>query len=144
VAISLKQLPQALRNVGKSAERESDRIAREAATIAAQTAVRLTPFKTGHAKANWVAAVNTLSASLPVFGGTGSISAAESASLSRIGVVIAGYSVLRDGDLFVSNNVSYIEDLENGSSQQAPTGMTLHAELAAANHIERARMRLRR
>ena len=89
-----------------------------------------TPIDTGWARANWVSSIGR-----PVIeevDRTGSPEQVQAANAkqaaSRAG--LATYR-LDLGNTYVSNNVPYIQRLEDGHSQQAPTGF-VRASLAAA------------
>ncbi len=69
-----------------------------------------TPVDTGHARANWVPSIGA-----PAVGEGG-----ESAHAAGVAALLA-YK-LDQGDLFVTNNVPYIQQLDLGSSKQAPVG----------------------
>ena len=53
--------------------------------------------------------------------------------------VIEGYK-LGAGGIYISNNLHYIADLEDGSSTQRPEGMTEHGLTAAAIEFKKARI----
>lgn len=88
----------------------------------------MTPVDTGWARANWVAQIGRpleedLSAVTPT---PQAASGAESRSQSSLAGVASGYS-LRQGAIFVSNNVTYISRLNDGHSAQAPAGFVQRA-----------------
>jgi hypothetical protein len=115
------------------------------AAIAADTAaVMTTPVDTGRARANWRTAIGApvgLSAGAvkaqQVFGGKGAGKARRIAFQQALdeGVQVAGSWRLGMGSIFISNSVPYIGYLENGSSAQAPKGMTVHAIAAARKQL---------
>lgn len=78
--------------------------------------VAATPVLTGHARANWVPSVGQ-----PNESEAGSRDAVDS-STQIVGEAQVGAYQLEDGDVFESNHVTYIEDLNNGSSPKAPAG----------------------
>jgi len=74
---------------------------------------RSTPVDTGHARSNWVPSVGA-----PARGEEpGSGGAAQAAGEASI----AGYKATA-GSAYISNNVPYIQRLDQGHSLQAPTG----------------------
>lgn len=90
--------------------------------------VEATPVDTGWARANWVAQigrpfVEDLSAVTPDGQAAASAGQRQAASL---GNVASSYRLQR-GAVFVSNNVPYIMFLNEGSSQQAPSGFVQRA-----------------
>lgn len=85
--------------------------------------IEATPVDTGWAQANWVARIGApfeedLSEVEPSPQAATSAASRQQASL---GAVAARYQ-LQQGAVFVSNNVPYITNLNDGSSQKAPRG----------------------
>ena len=68
-----------------------------------------TPVDTGHARANWIPSV-----------GTPNTQEANDESLAQAGVAAIMAYRIGQGNLFLTNVVSYISRLNSGSSQQAP------------------------
>ena len=77
--------------------------------------VEKTPVDTGRARGAWVVGISRPSTGL------------GRSNKRGFGPVVAGAAKIRSakpfGVIFISNNVEYIEFLENGSSAQAPAGM---------------------
>ena len=92
--------------------------------IALQTftgVVKKTPVDTGRARAGWVIGVEQPRNS-PFILGEAKLSASEIGS--RAAIEIASLSRITPfSTVFISNNLPYIEVLEEGSSKQAPEGM---------------------
>lgn len=87
-----------------------------------------TPVDTGWARSNWVPSVGTpfdgVAGSRPTTSGEGGLDfGQQQLGLAR---VAASYR-LRDGNVFISNNVPYISALNSGSSQQSPAGFVQSA-----------------
>lgn len=80
-----------------------------------------TPVDTGAAHWNWIPSIGLPSGDIVASRGEVS-SAAGSGSAQRAETVLTGYNVLMDGDIWISNNLPYIGELNNGSSQQADAG----------------------
>lgn len=83
---------------------------------------------TGWSRANWVPAIGAplltdLSGIEPSVAGASSAGAKQQSALAG---VASGYRLGR-GSVFVSNNVSYIVRLNDGSSRQAPSGFVQRA-----------------
>lgn len=84
--------------------------------------IETTPRDTSWAASNWIPAIGQ-----PISGPGGSPDRATRAALvpsaeAKQGSAIAsitGYQIAQ-GSVFISNNVGYIEDLNSGSSKQAP------------------------
>lgn len=82
-----------------------------------------TPVKTGQAAGNWQTTIGSPASSWTA----GSSSAA--ASIANAKAALMG---LKDGqDVYITNNVPYIVELNQGSSQQAPAAFVESAVLTA-------------
>jgi len=78
--------------------------------------VEKTPVDTGRARGNWQTTID-LAAS-------GQLETLDKDGMATVAKGIAAITGLPDYSIvWISNNVDYIEFLEDGSSQQAPTGM---------------------
>jgi len=88
--------------------------------------VEHTPVDTGWARANWVPKVGGQPPQNAVGSpGAGGVPAAQGASQAGISSVLA-YRLPR-GRVYVTNNVSYIEALNDGHSSQEPAGFVQRA-----------------
>jgi len=86
------------------------------AIIASQVLISSTPVKTGKARANWNASFDSPDSQVKEkFDKTGSATVAENSA-----IIASNTKEFRD--IYISNNVPYIEPLNNGSSAQAPAG----------------------
>jgi len=83
-----------------------------------------TPVDTGWARANWIPAIGS-PLQQPAGNPDGGVGIAEAAQQSGIGSVLS-YK-FGSGAVFITNNVSYILRLNDGSSQQAPAGFVQRA-----------------
>lgn len=97
------------------------------------TAADVTPVDTGAAISNWQVGINASPSGIlpPYVPGK-----FRSTALENLNATIqAGTSIIdssKPGDvLHIVNNIEYIGDLNDGSSSQAPAGMTAMAELVA-------------
>ncbi len=104
--------------------------------------IEKTPVDTGRARASWTIAIGSPSADVQPEGEYRS----DANSLAvKANAVLAGYGA--DGHLpvvWIANNLPYIGELENGSSQQAPAGMvalSIAEETAAFNQAFEEAMR---
>ncbi|MEX0906247.1 MAG: HK97 gp10 family phage protein [Balneolaceae bacterium] len=87
--------------------------------------VMTTPVDTGRARANWNVGLNNVDASVSPPGNLQQVLNRASALISKI----------KAGDvIYISNNVEYIEALEDGHSKQHPNGMVA-VTLRRFNHI---------
>lgn len=98
---------------------QANQFKRAVALHALRGIVLKTPVDTGRARANWqVGLMQAPTGTLDVTpGGPGAANLAITQGSMEI-----GRSELKD-DIWLTNNLSYIEPLEMGSSQQAPSGM---------------------
>lgn len=92
-----------------------------------------TPVDTGFARANWVPSI-----SAPVLTIDGSREAVSQGAAQRGLALVATQYALRDGPTYVSNNVRYIQVLNEGRSAQAPSGFVQNAVADAVRSVNRA------
>ena len=103
----------------RSLERFTERLIVKITLDVTANLVETTPVDTGWARANWVPSVGT-----PVvknLKGAERIVSAAAAEQAAGQAQAIGYKLAR-GRVFVSNNVPYILRLNDGYSQQAPSG----------------------
>jgi uncharacterized protein CbrC (UPF0167 family) len=97
-------------------EKNHNTVVKKVSFDMASKIIKRTPVDTGRAKANWHVELNNQRMFTTDDTDTrGASTIAEAAS--EINKVKIGDSV------YITNNLPYIEELENGSSQQAPAGM---------------------
>ena len=117
-----KNLPEAVHEVVKNVTK-----------VYLVTAADLTPVDTGAAISNWQIGINASPNGVLPPHVPGKF---RSTALENLNATIrAGTSIIdssKPGDvLHIANNLEYIGDLNDGSSSQAPAGMTAIAELVA-------------
>ena len=83
--------------------------------------VKKTPVDTGRARANWVISVEVPSSAPPLPDGK-TFSGQEATAFANKELVELS-KIKPFSNVFISNNMPYIEVLEDGSSDQAPEGM---------------------
>lgn len=76
--------------------------------------VQATPVQTGHARSNWIPSIGS-----PYPSVVGSRDAVDY-SVQQQGLASLESYKLDQGNIYVANNVDYIEDLNQGTSPQAP------------------------
>lgn len=100
----------------KKTEARADQVLRKVGIEVASSVVRKSPVDTGRFRANWLASIeapNTRTFDASDLSGQATIAAAaRQINKARLGQVI-----------WISNNLPYAQRLENGYSQQAPSGM---------------------
>ena len=97
---------------------------RKAALVVDQVAVIQTPVDTGYARSRWVASIG-----IPVAAETGVQSRVEIGGEIAAAIAISqASSVIKTwkgiGSIFISNPLEYVVYLDEGSSEQAPEGMS--------------------
>jgi hypothetical protein len=104
---------------------------RATALLVDQVVVSATPVLTGRARSNWLVGLGSPVRRVVETLGNAALSASISAARARINSSKEGETI------WLSNNLSYIQRLNQGSSAQAPAGFVERA-------VETARVALRR
>lgn len=124
---------------GNNLARGADRLVRKVALAADQVVVVGTPVDTGRARSNWIAqvggpATGVISAYAPG-------EASTQAAISQASGVIAGYvGGPTSPAIHITNNLPYIQKLNDGYSAQAPAGFVETALATAVTAIAGARL----
>ena len=105
-------------------------IVRAAAISADTTAVITTPVDSGRARANWLTSIGEPDTRVEAAPIEGNGEASATKAISQGNQVINGWE-LGGGSIFIANSVAYIVPLDEGSSRQAPQGMTKQAVQSA-------------
>jgi hypothetical protein len=112
-----------------------EKVKRATAIAVHQTITVATPVKTGRAKNNWNAELNRPNRTKilgEVFDKSGQI------AVTKAKAVI---NQSNDADsIWISNNLDYIVDLNNGSSKKAPAGFVQKGIQTAVNFIKKAKV----
>ena len=88
------------------------------ALLALTGIVMKTPVKTGRARGNWQTTINTPA--------TGDLETVDKSGGSVVNEGLASLTSLRPYQIvYITNNLPYIQALEEGSSMQAPVGMVV-------------------
>jgi hypothetical protein len=110
-------------------------VKRRAAVAIHQTVTVATPVKTGRAKNNWNAELNKPNRVKSL---TGSFDKSGAVSIGEAKLVIKSSN---EGDsIWISNNLDYIINLNNGSSKKAPAGFVQKGIQTAVNFIRKAKV----
>ena len=96
------------------------------ALAVSDVAINTTPFLTGKARFNWLAVIGSPTYTDNETPTLYNKSANTNASKNRNAPIIKSWRITK-GPIQITNGVPYIVYLENGSSKQAPSGMTRHA-----------------
>jgi len=123
--------------IGDVFEKNTELAIRRAAIAADQAIVLATPVDTGRARANWLVAVGSPSSDSFEF--DGGEAAATNQALEQGRGAIDAFKLGR-GAIFITNNLPYIQRLEDGWSQKAPDGMIEAGLSAARRQLTNARI----
>lgn len=142
--MEMKDFSKRIRTIAVEAEREVENTVKQVAISVDQTVVMATPVDTGRARSNWIARLGSAARGVReafVPGKKGSTGAANSqASIDAARGIIAGYSVRTNPAIFISNNLPYIEKLNDGHSTQAPAAFVQQAVQSGAAAVRNARI----
>lgn len=100
----------------------------------------ITPVDTGWARANWIPSIgssHSLDGTPPKDPEEAKSAVAARAAIAAEGVSrVANYEI-KDGAIFISNNVPYIKRLDEGHSQKAPAGFVRQSvEIALTQNLK--------
>lgn len=129
-----------MRKASKAVLTNSDNLVKEIATAIVTIVVNDTPVDIGTAKSNWLVAIDSTPSGIQsayVPGKKGSTELDNiNLALAHAETVIASYSGSQE--IHITNNLDYIDDLNSGSSSQAPPGYVQDAVLEALGTIQKA------
>lgn len=120
-----------LDNLARRLERLSDRLVenrtklvKKVAVTVDQAIVTATPVDSGRARSNWIVSIGApVTAPIPAYseGKGGSTAAANTAAATaQAQAVIGSYRGAAGQEIHITNNLPYIQKLNDGSSAQAP------------------------
>lgn len=127
---------------GRQVAENTDRLVRKVALAADQAVVMGTPVDTGRARSNWIAQIGsapsgTIDAYAP--GDAGSTAGANTqAAIDQAESVISGYN--SGEEIHITNNLPYIQRLNDGYSAQAPANFVEQAVVEAAQVVQFGRI----
>ena len=131
--MSLSNLSDRMNQISQNVTSGADKLVKETAAVIDQTVVLSTPVDTGRARANWRVGLNRA-----VETATENTDRSGSATISENEAQIQRRSL--DEDIYISNNVDYIGELNMGSSAQAPEGFIESAVRAGIRFIRGNRL----
>lgn len=146
---TLLQFSRNIRKRGSDIENGAVNLVKRTARASLQYLVESTPVDTGQARSNWrVSLVNRTFSVIPPYvpgrhlgiGERGNASAAIAAGNAEISKLRAGPKSGAGSAVFITNNTSYIEKLNNGWSDQHPGGFIEGAALIAQKEIRNFRL----
>lgn len=120
-----------------------DKVVKKAALAVDQAVVLATPVDTGRARSNWIVTVGA-----PAGGTRGPFSPGSKLGLGETGNATAAIAEAKavinsktpKQAIFISNNVNYIAELNNGSSRQAPKNFVNRAVKQGADEIRNVKI----
>jgi hypothetical protein len=133
-----------MKNLQRNIEVSTNEIAKDVALELVKILVNRTPVDTSTALSNWQVGINRPVGSTipPHFPGIGGSSAGSSraATIAKATAMIA--SKKPGQPIYVSNLLDYIEDLNDGTSRQAPKGFVEMAIDAAKQRVAKAKLKI--
>lgn len=124
-------------SIGRQIREDISETLRQVMLLAADNLANATPVDTGHASSNWILTTGT-----PYNGIAGtreSVSLTEQEAGIDALAGVGSYDVVRDGPIYLRNNVDYLQYLDKGKSQQAEAGYVAASFQAAARRAPRGR-----
>lgn len=127
---------------GRGIAERSDQLVRKVALAADQAVVMGTPVDTGRARSNWIAQIGvapsqTIDAYAP--GEAGSTAGANTQNaIDQAESVISGYNY--GEEIHLTNNLPYIQRLNDGHSAQAPANFVEQALVEAVQVVQFGRV----
>lgn len=136
---TLDQFSERIEIIANRFEKNTNKLVRQVALLADQTIVLATPVDTGRARSNWIVSVGCTSVNtISPYSEGKALGLAE--TVNAQGAIAQGVSAVSSRkpgqNIFISNNLSYIGDLNNGTSLQAPKNfvkIAVHAAVAVIN-----------
>lgn len=124
-----------MRALSRQVESNANSMLVRGALAANQAIVLATPVDTGRARANWQANVGSA-----LTGALTDIDRSGGDTISRNARKISGRRPGSGQEIHITNNVDYINQLNQGSSAQAPAGFVETAVMVALNAIRAGRI----
>lgn len=120
----------------------ADKLVRKVALVADQAIVTSTPVDTGRARSNWIVQLDSAADQIISAYSEGRSGSTESentqAAIDQGSRVISNYQTGRV--IHISNNLDYIQDLNDGTSAQAPPNFVEIAVMEAVEAIRGSRL----
>lgn len=141
---SLSDFAKRMTRLGSTIEDNADQVVRKAVLAVDQAVVLATPVDKGRARSNWVAELDTAFSGevepyVPGEGGsTGGANA--QAAMNQAAATAAKYDGDRHSEVHITNNLPYIQALNDGHSAQAPADFVGEAIQAGAAAVRGARL----
>lgn len=139
---TMKGFSTRIRAIAVGVEVNTDALVRKVALAVDRVVVTQTPVDTGRARANWQAAIGAAPGGevgqYPAGAGGATGAAAAAQAIAQAQGVVAGY---KGGEVIhLTNNLPYIQRLNEGHSDQAPAGFVQAGIDAAIRAVKRAKI----
>lgn len=132
---NLDEFSEIIARLGRQVEQNALLVVRRVALAADQAVVVATPVDTGRARSNWLVTIDAPDPrEIPPYSqddGAGSARAAVAQGQAAIAAFAAGNRAI-----YITNNLPYIERLNQGSSAQAPASFVQQAVIMAARAVQ--------
>jgi len=135
--IGLKDFSKRMKVVADTIGKNTNDVVRQAALEADQVGVLRTPVDTGRARANWLVSIGEPTTETVDTPDNPAAGTAEALAQAR--QATRGYKT-RLGSIFITNNVEYIVPLDEGTSPQAPSGMSAFMVQAARDVLRKFKL----
>lgn len=113
-------------------------LVRKVALAADQAVVLSTPVDTGRARSNWIAQIGSAPSTVIESYAPGQAGASAQGALDQAAAVISGYT--SGQEIHITNNLPYIQRLNDGFSPQAPAGFVEKAVQNAVKTLKAGRL----
>lgn len=130
-----------LNALGRSVRKQVEGLIKKGAAAAYRELVKRTPVDSGRARCNWIPTVKEPSNRSNIGPGPFLPGGAAKPDIAAAIAEINKFK-LEDGTLYLTNNVQYIQELEDGSSKQAPHGFAEQSAIKGAAVIAASAFKL--
>lgn len=136
----LRSFSKRMKIIGANVSTNTDALVRKVALAVDSTIVLATPVDTGQARSNWQVTLDqAASGTIPPYspgkgGSTAQDNTQEAIDQGKRVIDARTYG----HDIHITNNLDYIDELNNGKSAQAPAGFVEEAVLAGVAMINRS------
>lgn len=127
---TFKDLGDEMKKTAQNVSDNADRLVRRCALAIDATVVLATPVDTGRARGNWQVEIGS-----PASGVTDSLDPSGAGAVREGKGVIESYKGDKNG-IYITNNLPYIERLNQGWSKQAPAGFVEEAIQVGVSAIQ--------
>lgn len=117
----------------REVQENSNEVVKQVAATVAQVVIYGTPVDTGHARANWLAGIGTEPTNEDP-------SEDEDGTATLIEIEGVLHTRKSEEDIYISNNVPYINRLNDGYSAQAPAGFVEQGINTAIQGLKKAKL----